>query len=142
MLPKLDEATKSKLQDDLLNGVHVTYHDLGETSIIHVYGLTFFKETVEFLSYFEIPFFPPSPPKRVFFNANVLVPCILCLSPLVGWPSASGPGKAFGGNYSRSFPRRLRYDCESKDGTIYLEASYEEDGKTIVQNIADLIQVY
>lgn len=30
VLPKLDEATKSKLQDDLLNGVHVTYHDLGE----------------------------------------------------------------------------------------------------------------
>ena len=48
---------------------------------------------------------------------------------------------ALGGYYSRSSPRRLRYDCESEAGLVYLEASYEEGGQTIVQKVSDLLQV-
>lgn len=33
-LPKLDRATRKKLQDDLLNGLHVTYHDLCELAVV------------------------------------------------------------------------------------------------------------
>lgn len=30
VLPKLDDASRTKLEDDLLDGVHVTFHNLGE----------------------------------------------------------------------------------------------------------------
>lgn len=30
VLPKLESDKLEKLQDDLLNGIHVTYHDTGE----------------------------------------------------------------------------------------------------------------
>ncbi|CAN0390668.1 unnamed protein product [Pylaiella littoralis] len=75
-LPKLDPALKRKLQDDLLDGMHVTHHDL-----------------------------------------------------------------ALGGYLSSSSPRRLRYDCQSQDGLIYLEPSFEGDGDPIVEPISSLIQV-
>ncbi|CAM9101452.1 unnamed protein product, partial [Scytosiphon promiscuus] len=75
-LPTLDRAAKMKLQDDLLDGVHVAYHDL-----------------------------------------------------------------SLRGYRSNSSPRRLRYDCESKAGLIFLEPSFEGDGPTIIQPISTLIQV-
>jgi len=33
-LPVLDRATRRKLQDDLLDGLHVTYHDLCELAVV------------------------------------------------------------------------------------------------------------
>ncbi|CAB1121578.1 unnamed protein product [Ectocarpus sp. CCAP 1310/34] len=75
-LPKLDAKTKAKLEEDLLNGVHVTYHDL-----------------------------------------------------------------SLRGYISTSTPRRLRYDCQSKAGLIYLEASFEGDGDDIVEPLSSLVQV-
>lgn len=48
---------------------------------------------------------------------------------------------ALGGFISTSSPRRLRYDCKSKAGLVYLEPSFEGDGDTIVQPISSLIQV-
>lgn len=48
---------------------------------------------------------------------------------------------AMGGLFSTSYPRRLRYDCQSKEGLVYLEASFEGEGKTIVHPLSELIQV-
>ncbi|CBN79069.1 hypothetical protein Esi_0176_0004 [Ectocarpus siliculosus] len=75
-LPKLDAKTKAKLEEDLLGGVHVTYHDL-----------------------------------------------------------------SLRGYISTSTPRRLRYDCQSKAGLVYLEASFEGDGDDIVEPLSSLVQV-
>ena len=45
-LPRLDRKTAKKLQDDLLDGLHVTYHDLCESAVFCLLSLVFFFASV------------------------------------------------------------------------------------------------